>query len=90
MDGSLSFDAESVRMSIRSAARFLSAASQDQVLRDRFSTVKSPEDFLCVSREMGYSFTTDELKKLIVRQSRSVQIRRDTGVGRWLRDVTWI
>ena len=90
MDGPLSFDAESVRMSIRSAARFLSAASQDQVLRDRFSTVKSPEDFLCVSREMGYSFTTDELKKLIVRQSRSVQIRRDTGVGRWLRDVTWI
>ena len=77
-------------MSIKSAARFLSAASQDQVLRDRFSAVKSPEDFLSVSQEMGYSFTTEELKKLIVRQSRSVQTRRDTGVWRWLRNVTWV
>ena len=77
-------------MSIKSAARFLSAASQDQVLRDRFSAVKSPEDFLCVSQEMGYNFTTDELKKLVVRQSRSVQIRRDTGVWHWLRNVNWI
>ena len=77
-------------MSIKSAARFLSAASQDQVLRDRFSAVESPEDFLCVSQEMGYSFTTDELKRLVVRQSRSAQIRRDTGVWRWLRKVTWV
>lgn len=77
-------------MSIKSAARFLSAASQDQVLRDRFSAVKSPEDFLCISQEMGYCFTTDELKKLIVRQSRSANIRRDTGVWRWLRNVTWV
>ena len=77
-------------MSIKSAARFLSAASKDQVLRDRFSSVESPEDFLCVSQQMGYSFTTDELKKLVVRQSRSVQIRRDTGVWHWLRNVNWI
>ncbi|MBC7516021.1 MAG: Nif11-like leader peptide family natural product precursor [Alkalinema sp. FL-bin-369] len=77
-------------MSIKSAARFLSAASKDQVLRDRFSAVESPEDFLCVSQQMGYSFTTDELKKLVVRQSRSVQIRRDTGVWHWLRNVNWI
>jgi predicted ribosomally synthesized peptide with nif11-like leader len=77
-------------MSIKSAARFLSAASQDQQVRDRFSAVMSPEDFLSVSQEMGYSFTTDELKRLVVRQSRSVKVRRETGVWRWLRDVTWV
>jgi predicted ribosomally synthesized peptide with nif11-like leader len=77
-------------MSIKSAARFLSAASQDQVLRDRFNTVSSPEDFLSVTQEMGYSFTTDELKRLVVRQSRSVKIRRETGVWRWLRNVSWV
>jgi predicted ribosomally synthesized peptide with nif11-like leader len=77
-------------MSIKSAARFLSAASQDQVLRDRFNAVSSPEDFLSVTQEMGYSFTTDELKRLVVRKSRSVKVRRDTGVWRWLRNVTWV
>jgi predicted ribosomally synthesized peptide with nif11-like leader len=77
-------------MSIKSAARFLSAASQDQVMRDRFSTVASPEDFLSVSQEMGYSFTTAELQKLVARASRSVQVRRNTGIWRWLREVTWV
>ncbi len=77
-------------MSIKSAARFLSAASQDQLVRDRFNTVASPEEFLSVSQELGYSFTTAELKKLVVRQSRSVKVRRNTGVWRWLRKVTWV
>ncbi len=77
-------------MSIKSAARFLSAASHDQLVRDRFSAVQSPEDFLSVSQEMGYSFTTDELKKLVIRQSRNAKTRRSTGVWHWLRNVTWI
>lgn len=77
-------------MSIKSAARFLSAASQDQEIRDRFQSVKSPEDFLCVSQEMGYSFTTAELKKIITLKSRNIQFRRTTGVWRWLREVNWV
>ena len=77
-------------MSIKSAARFLSAASQDQEIRDRFQSVKSPDDFLCVSQEMGYSFTTAELKKIITLKSRNIQVRRTTGVWRWLRQVNWV
>ena len=77
-------------MSIKSAARFLSAASRDQEIRDRFKAVQSPEDFLCVSREMGYSFTTADLKKIIALKSRNIQIRRTTGVWRWLREVNWV
>ena len=77
-------------MSIKSAARFLSAASRDQEIRDRFQSVKSPEDFLCVSQEMGYCFTTAELKKIITLKSRNIQVRRTTGVWRWLRDINWV
>ena len=77
-------------MSIKSASRFLSAASQDQEIRDRFQSVKSPDDFLCVSQEMGYSFTTAELKKIITLKSRNIQVRRTTGVWRWLRQVNWV
>lgn len=77
-------------MSIKSAARFLSAASQDQEIRDRFQLVESPDDFLCVSQEMGYSFTTAELKKIVTLKSRNIQVRRTTGVWRWLRQVNWV
>jgi predicted ribosomally synthesized peptide with nif11-like leader len=77
-------------MSIKSAARFLSAASHDQLVRDRFSEVKSPEEFIGVSQEMGYSFTTEELKKIVSRKSRNVKVRRSTGVWYWLRNVTWL
>lgn len=76
-------------MSIKSAARFLSAASQKQEVRDRFNQVTSPQDFLGVSQELGYSFTTDELRKLVRRKSRNTQIRRNTGIWRWLRNVNW-
>lgn len=77
-------------MSIKSAVRFLSAASQDQVFRERFSAVQSPEDFLSVSQAMGYSFTTHELRAVVIHKSRGAQVRRDTGVWRWLRNVSWV
>ncbi len=77
-------------MSIKSAARFLSAASRDQVIRDRFQAARSPEDFLSISQELGYSFTTAELKKIITLKSRNTQVRRTTGVWRWLREVNWV
>ena len=77
-------------MSIKSAARFLSAASRDQELRDRFQSVQSPEDFLYISQEMGYSFTTAELKKIVTLKSRNIQVRRTTGVWHWLRQVNWV
>ncbi|MCY7405980.1 MAG: Nif11-like leader peptide family natural product precursor [Alkalinema sp. CAN_BIN05] len=77
-------------MSIKSAARFLSAASRSQEIRDRFQSVQSPEHFLCISQEMGYTFTTAELKKIITLKSRNIEVRRTTGVWRWLREVNWV
>ncbi|MEB3295614.1 MAG: Nif11-like leader peptide family natural product precursor [Synechococcales bacterium] len=77
-------------MSVKSATRFLTAAARDQQVRDKFSAVKSPIEFLEVSQQLGYSFTTAELKKVVTLQSRGVIVRRSTGVWPWLRSVSWI
>jgi predicted ribosomally synthesized peptide with nif11-like leader len=77
-------------MSIESANRFLSAAAGDEELRVRFDTAYSPEDFLSVSQQLGYSFTTDELLRLAKERSEGIIIRRGTGVWKWLRRVNWI
>ncbi len=77
-------------MSVRSAARFLSAAAQDGQLRNRFSMVDSPEEFIQVSQHLGYTFTTAELHRLVRCKSRCSETRRTTGVWRWLREVSWL
>jgi predicted ribosomally synthesized peptide with nif11-like leader len=77
-------------MSVKSATRFLHAAAQDQQVRNKFSTVQSPDEFLQVSNQLGYAFTTTELKKVITVQSRGVLVRRPTGVWPWLRSINWI
>jgi hypothetical protein len=76
-------------MSVRSAARFLSAAAQDGQVRDRFAGVDSPEAFLQVSQCMGYTFTTAELLRLVRVKSLKNETRRLTGVWKWLRGVNW-
>jgi Nif11 domain len=78
-----------VFMSVRSAARFLSAAAQDGQVRDRFAGVNSPEEFLQVSQCMGYTFTTAELLRLVRVKSLKNETRRLTGVWKWLRGVNW-
>ena len=77
-------------MSVKSATRFLNAVAQDQGLRNRFVAVQSPDEFIQVSHQLGYSFTTAELKTVVSRRSRGVVIRRQTGVWPWLRSVNWI
>jgi predicted ribosomally synthesized peptide with nif11-like leader len=77
-------------MSIESANRFLSTAATDEDLRGQFQAVHSPEDFLNVSQELGYSFTTAELLNLAKEFSQETIVRRNTGVWKWLRRVDWV
>lgn len=77
-------------MSIESAARFLEAVAYDETLRDKFEGVSGPEDFLRVTEQLGYSFTTDELMAIAREQSQGVTVRRGTGVWKWLRSVKWV
>ncbi|QZZ22843.1 Nif11-like leader peptide family natural product precursor [Leptothermofonsia sichuanensis E412] len=77
-------------MSIESANRFLEAVADDEELRNKFEGVSNPEDFLRVTEQLGYSFTTDELMAIAREQSQGVTIRRGTGVWRWLRTIKWV
>lgn len=77
-------------MSIESANRFLTAIAQDQTIREKFAAVSSPAEFLQISEQMGYCFTTRELEDLIRESSQGVVVRRSTGVWKWLRNVTWV
>lgn len=77
-------------MSIESATRFLEAVSYDEMLREKFESVATPEDFLRVSEQLGYSFTTEELMTIARAQSQGVTVRRHTGVWKWLRTVNWV
>lgn len=77
-------------MSAQSAARFLFAATHDQSLRNCFTAVQSPDEFVHVSQRLGYRFTKAELKTLVCEHSQDVLCRRSTGVWKWLRDVNWM
>ncbi len=77
-------------MSIESATRFLTAAAQDQTIREKFAVASSPAEFLQISEQIGYCFTTTELENLIQELSQGVMVRRSTGVWKWLRNVNWI
>ncbi len=77
-------------MSVESATRFLTVAAQDQIIREKFNAVTSPEEFLKISDQLGYSFTIAELKQLIRESSQDVEVRRSTGVWKWLRNVNWL
>jgi len=77
-------------MSIESANRFLEAVSYDETLRDKFDDVTSPEEFLSLIEQLGYSFTTDELMTIAKEQSQGILVRRHTGVWKWLRGIRWV
>ncbi len=77
-------------MSLESATRFLEAAAHNEELRDRFESVQSPEEFMHVIEQLGYSFTTAELMSLAREQSQGVSVRRHTGVWKWLRQINWV
>ena len=77
-------------MSLESATRFLEAAAHNEELRERFESVQSPEDFMRVIEQLGYSFTTAELMSLAREQSQGVSVRRHTGVWKWLRQINWV
>jgi predicted ribosomally synthesized peptide with nif11-like leader len=77
-------------MSVESATRFLRAVAQDESIRERFDAVRSPDEFLKISDQLGYCFTTAELKEIVAEQSKDVLVRRSTGVWKWLRNVNWL
>jgi predicted ribosomally synthesized peptide with nif11-like leader len=77
-------------MSIESATRFLDAVTDDEVLRHQFDYAQTPEDFLSLAQEMGFSFTTRELAQVVLDSSTGVEIRRSTGVWKWLRQMKWV
>jgi predicted ribosomally synthesized peptide with nif11-like leader len=77
-------------MSIESANRFLEAVAYDETVRDRFEGVTNPDDFLKITEQLGYSFTTDELMAIVKDQSKGIVVRRTTGVWKWLRNVSWV
>lgn len=77
-------------MSIESANRFLEAVAYDETVRDRFEGVTNPDDFLKITEQLGYSFTTDELMAIVKEQSQGIIVRRTTGVWKWLRNTSWV
>jgi predicted ribosomally synthesized peptide with nif11-like leader len=77
-------------MSIDNAHLFLTNASQDMDLRESFKDVKNPQEFIDTVHNLGYDFTTEELKEAVSELSKGVLIRRKTGVWPWLRSVKWI
>ena len=78
-----------IEMSIESATRFLDAITHDEILRHQFDYAQTPEDFLSLAQEMGFSFTTPELAQVVVASSTGVETRRSTGVWKWLRQMKW-
>lgn len=77
-------------MSLESASRFLEAVAYDETLRERFDQMQGPEEFLKITAQLGYSFTTDELMSLAREQSEGITVRRHTGVWKWLRSINWV
>jgi len=77
-------------MSLESASRFLEAVAYDEALRERFDHMQGPKEFLKITEQLGYSFTTEELMSLAREQSEGITVRRHTGVWKWLRGINWV
>ncbi len=77
-------------MSKESATKFLEAAARDLDVQAKFEKVSTPQEFLQVAEQLGYDFTTEELKDVVKEHSQGVTMRRNTGVWRWLRGVNWV
>lgn len=77
-------------MSKESANQFLLKASHDLEFQHQFEQAGTPEEFLKLARELGYDFTSDELREIVKEHSEGVTLRRHTGIWTWLRSVKWI
>jgi predicted ribosomally synthesized peptide with nif11-like leader len=79
-------------MSLESAQRFLEAVAYDDELREKFNLVQTPEDFLRLTEQLGYSFTAAELMAIAKAEgeNKGITTRRRTGVWHWLRTINWI
>ncbi|MGP1382750.1 MAG: Nif11-like leader peptide family natural product precursor [Thainema sp.] len=76
-------------MTQESAYKFLSDASHDEHLRDKFQHVANGQEFIQTCQSLGYDFTIEELQEVIQENSEGVEVRRKTGVWTWLRQVNW-
>ncbi len=77
-------------MSNESAKKFLADAAHNMVMREKFTPVTNPDEFIKTVEELGYSFTTEELKDVVKECSEGILIRRKTGVWQWLRTIKWV
>ncbi|MBD2041251.1 Nif11-like leader peptide family natural product precursor [Microcoleus sp. FACHB-672] len=77
-------------MSKQSATQFLSVAARNTEVQENFKSVNNPQEFVKAAEELGYSFTTDELKDVVKEHSEGVTLRRKTGIWNWLRHINWI
>lgn len=77
-------------MSLESANQFLQAVASDETLRDKFESVNGPDEFVKITQQLGYNFTTEELLAIAKEQSQGVTLRRHTGVWKWLRTINWV
>jgi predicted ribosomally synthesized peptide with nif11-like leader len=77
-------------MSKKNVTQFLADAAQDRALREKFQVANSSDEFLSIARQLGYSFTTEELQNVIHDYSQGIEVSRHTGVWPWLRSVHWI
>ena len=77
-------------MSSKNAHQFLLDIVSSNDLRSKFIHVNSPEEFLQVSKMLGYDFTTEELKAVVKDNSKNIVLRRTTGVWQWLRSIPWL
>jgi predicted ribosomally synthesized peptide with nif11-like leader len=77
-------------MSKESAKQFLQEAVKNTSLRDKFTDVRTPKEFLDMAQTLGYSFTTEELEIIVKEASQGVETRRPTGIWPWLRTIPWI
>jgi predicted ribosomally synthesized peptide with nif11-like leader len=76
-------------MSKESATQFLRDATNKMELRDKFKEVADAREFIQVASQLGYDFTTEELKEVVTEHSQGITVRRHTGVWPWLRTVPW-
>lgn len=77
-------------MTKKNANQFLIDAAQNRTLRESLEKATNAEEFLNITRQLGYTFTTEELSEVIHDSSEDVKVRRNTGVWPWLRHVHWI
>jgi predicted ribosomally synthesized peptide with nif11-like leader len=77
-------------MSKESAKQFLQDAVKSMPLREKFSDVRTPKEFLDTAQMLGYNFTTEELESIVKEASQGVETRRPTGIWPWLRTIPWI